>query len=786
MRTLLENMLRSLVRFKAATLLNVIGMSVALASFMIIMMQVYQELTFDTCYSTSGSLYRVELDWFPGRAYNPTLSRPGAEEIFSASPYIRKGAFYRYNGALMAYDPSRGTSTATEENTIKASNDFSEVFGLEIIAGSSAQFNLGDKAILAASTAERIFGDEDPIGRALICSDWLQNDTVEVVAVYRDLPRNCSLDNSIILNLGQENRENWEDFNYLTFLLIDDPEQVASVAELASAKLSMHMSGDEKQAGRHVVKLTHLPDRYFSPWNADHRKGNRTALYSLIAVATLIMLIAIINFINFSMALVPRRIRNINTRKVFGGGVWGLRLQQFYEALGLNLIALGLGLCIVHMLAGSALSSMFNADIHLDANLSICWLALGIAVLTSLLASIYPAIYSTSFPTAMVIQGSFGLSIQGRRLRTVLIGLQYVISLVLIIVALAIWKQYNYMRSYDIGLSRENILVTNLTYNMAEHQEVLTDRLKKNPNVVDVAYSLGPVTDPAMSWTHPHDHETIFFHCIPVSYNFPSLMGIQIVEGRDFLPSDNDKNGTFIFNQKAQSHYNLRVGEFVENHNNQPHEAEIVGVAKDFNFMPLHYPIGEIALMVFGHNPWGPLNVCYIKVKGPNVLKTLDDVRKTMLAFDPEAQSRLKLDFFDESIGNMYKKESRQAAQVTLFSLLAVLISTLGAFGLILFETQYRRKEIALRKTYGATIGNILYMFNRRYGIIVLICFVLAAPTAYLIIRHWQQNFAYQAPIGVWIFVVALCIVLLITVGTVTLQSYRSATENPSHSFKQE
>ena len=178
--------------------------------------------------------------------------------------------------------------------------------------------------------------------------------------------------------------------------------------------------------------------------------------------------------------------------------------------------------------------------------------------------------------------------------------------------------------------------------------------------------------------------------------------------------------------------------------------------------------------------------VCYIKVKGPNVLKTLDDVRKTMLAFDPEAQSRLKIDFFDESIGNMYKKESRQAAQVTLFSLLAVLISTLGAFGLILFETQYRRKEIALRKTYGATVVDILQMFNRRYVIIVLICFVLAAPTAFLIIRHWQQNFAYQAPIGVWIFVVALCIVLLITVGTVTLQSYRSATENPSHSFKQE
>ena len=224
----------------------------------------------------------------------------------------------------------------------------------------------------------------------------------------------------------------------------------------------------------------------------------------------------------------------------------------------------------------------------------------------------------------------------------------------------------------------------------------------------------------------------------------------------------------------------------MQNHSGLLEGAEIAGIARDFNFRPLHYPVSNIALYVFGRNPWIPLSFCYIKVSGPDVIKTIKDIQKTMLAFDPEAQSRLKIDFFDESIGSMYQKESRQAAQITLFSLLAVLISTLGAFGLILFETQYRRKEIALRKTYGATVVDILQMFNRRYVIIVLICFVLAAPTAFLIIRHWQQNFAYQAPIGVWIFVAALCIVLLITIGTVTLQSYRSATENPSHSFKQE
>lgn len=783
MKTLFENMLRSLVRFKVATLLNVIGLSVAFASFMIIMMQVYQELTFDTCYSTSEYLYSVERQRAPGESYTSTMSRPWAEEIIALSPSIRKGAYRNCSSSnkYWAYDPLKGGTSAVQEVVFGASDDFPEVFGLEAVAGNFENFKIGGKAIIAASTAARLFGHNDPIGQNIVTQNILGNDTVEVVAVYRDMPRNASLENGIIKNLGNVDINSSGNFNYQLYLLVNTPQEAEAVAKLAT-----DVAEKMQRSTYHYMHLTHLPDRYFSPWNQEQQKGNINTTYSMIAVAILIVIVAMINFINFSMALIPRRIRNINTRKVLGSGVWGLRFQQLFEALVLNLIALGLGFCIVYIISGTSLASVFSADIHLHSNLPICWITLGIAMLTSLLASIYPALYSTSFPAAMVIKGSFGLSLQGRRLRTVLIGFQYVISLALIIVALSIWRQYTYMRNYDIGLNRENVLVTELSNKMMQHQEALTNRLKENPNIVEVAYSGTRVVDPPMSWGRTYNNQSVNFTCIPVSPNFPAVMGIQIVQGRDFNLDDERKEGTFIFNETAQKRYDLEVGRRMQNHNGLPEGAEIAGIARDFNFRPLHYPVSNIALYVFGRNPWIPLSFCYIKVSGPDVIKTIKDIQKTMLAFDPEAQSRLKIDFFDESIGSMYQKESRQAAQITLFSLLAVLISTLGAFGLILFETQYRRKEIALRKTYGATVGDILQMFNRRYVIIVLICFVLAAPTAFLIIRHWQQNFAYQAPIGVWIFVAALCIVLLITVGTVTLQSYRSATENPSHSFKQE
>ena len=788
MRTLFENMLRSLVRFKAATLLNIIGMSVAFASFMIIMAQVRYDLTFDTGYANSGKLYRVDMWNTNGsQEYDGMLSPFLIQEISQSSPDIRQLAFADGQaGEASFFDPQQGNDNLFVEPMVMASASLPELFGLQWVEGDPKAFKTPNAALLSQSTARRMFGNESPVGHQLswkgVTKDTLS--TIQVVGVYEDLPTNSTIPNGVIINIEKDVTVNNSYFVYSVWLLIDTPQQAARVEQMLRARYpSWFPQADLTQT--RPVRVVELHDYYFTPSSGFRSQGNMTTVYSLIAIAVLILLIAIINFVNFSTALIPRRIRNINTHKIFGCRNWVLRLNQIVEAMIIAFVSGVLALLLVHLISGTGFASLLAADIRIEDNLFLTGLTLDIALLSGLIAGLYPAFYSTSFPAAWVIKGSFGLSAQGRRLRTGLIALQYFISIALIIIALFVYRQYAFMRNHDIGIDYTDILSTQISPKMTLQRNAIAQTLKENPDVLDVTFSfVNVVGGGSYQWSFPYKDRMLHFTGLPVAPNFTKFMGIPVVEGRDFQESDQQKEGAYLFNQTAKYQTGVEVG----NRLATPFggTGEVVGIIRDFNFQSLYYSIEPLALFVCNEKSGWPLLQLYVKINGAKIEATKKFVEETLLAIDPNARNIVKLDFLDEQLGQHYAADKRLASLIFAFSLLAVMISTVGAFGLILFETQYRRKEIALRKTYGATIGNILYMFNRRYGIIVLICFVLAAPTAYLIIRHWQQNFAYQAPITVWIFILALVIVLLITLGTVTLQSYRSATENPSHSFKQE
>ena len=248
-------------------------------------------------------------------------------------------------------------------------------------------------------------------------------------------------------------------------------------------------------------------------------------------------------------------------------------------------------------------------------------------------------------------------------------------------------------------------------------------------------------------------------------------MGIRITDGRNFTESDERKpNQTIIFNKAAQQQDSIITGDKID-------DIEIAGISENFNFQPLQFSINPFAFLIFGEHVWQPLTYMFVKTDGADISSMIAYIKKTMKEFDPDIHH--EPNFMDQEIGNLYKKEQNLSTLITLFSLLSVLISIIGVFGLITFETQYRRKEIGVRKVFGATIGEILTMFNKGYIRTVLICFVLAAPAAYYIVKRWQQNYVYQVGIGWWIFAVALVIVLIITVITISVQSYRTANENP-------
>ena len=357
----------------------------------------------------------------------------------------------------------------------------------------------------------------------------------------------------------------------------------------------------------------------------------------------------------------------------------------------------------------------------------------------------------------MVLKGSFSLSAKGRSLRTSLVGIQYLVSFVLIICALFISVQVRYMKGFDMGYDREQVVEFRLSYSIGQKRETLKEMLR----VIN--------------------GESAPVECLPVDRNFASFFGLELTEGRDFLPSDdNSPGGTMIVNQNFLNSYPfLRVGATYPGHRSDV-EAQIIGAVRDFNFKPLQYGISPFCLYNFGSTPWWPLQVGYAKVMTGDIPATFSFIRKTLSGLDPSFNTgSMDVRFLDDAVAGLYAQEDRLVRMITTASWISLLISVIGILGLVYFETQFRRKEIAVRRVHGASVGEILLMLNRYYLKITAVCFAVAVPIAWFIIRRWVSSFPYQSPVPVWIFLVALVLVSLITAVTVTLQSRRAALRNP-------
>ena len=453
--------------------------------------------------------------------------------------------------------------------------------------------------------------------------------------------------------------------------------------------------------------------------------------------------------------------------------------------------------------ADTPLAEYISAPVSVLANGRVALGLLAAAVAAGVAVSLYPAWYITSFPPAFVIKGSFQSSAAGRLLRTVLVGMQYVISLVLIVSALFIHRQHTFMMHYEMGFDRSQLLaVTVPTEVFSElrdgeeqplaytRRDAFTDKLKRHPSIADVAYANGDlVAANRMGWGRDFKEKAIYFQCYPVSWNFLQMMGIEVTEGRDFTPSDEQfRYGTFIFNETARRQFELTTEDKLIGHiiDGSGERAVIAGFCRDFHFKPMQYTIEPLAFYVYGTYAWGYPSHTYIRtVPGAPVGEVRDYIRRTILEFAPTADpAQIEPVFFDEELETNYRKEKKLATLVLLFSMLSILISVMGVFGLVLFETQYRRREIGIRRVNGATVGEILALFNRKFLRIALVCTVAALPLGYAIIDRWLTQFAYRTPMVWWIFAAAAAIVVGITALTVTIRSWNAAHENPVNSIQ--
>ena len=494
--------------------------------------------------------------------------------------------------------------------------------------------------------------------------------------------------------------------------------------------------------------------------------------------------------------MIPSRIRAVNNYKIFGAPTAKLRLNFLFETIGLILVSLFGAAVIVVLFADTPLKEYISTSVAINENWSLAGVMALCVVLLGVVVSLYPAWYITKFSPAFVIKGDFSASKSGRILRYTLVGIQYTISIALIICSFFIYRQHHYMLTKDMGFDKENLLVATLPYEAVNgswtqvldytKRDALIDRLKQNPQIKDIAMSRGQLTQSAMAWTRElPDGTRQEFQVHVVSHNFLQVMGIDIIDGRDFMPSDElTETGALIFNETAAKQFDLTAESAIDGHISGA-KTPVVGICKDFNFQSAHYEVRPFSFLIYGKYGFDLPRVAYIRtVAGADIAEVRKFITDTVLDISPNSDpEKVDVKFFDNELEMVYQREDKLSTLVTLFSFLSIVISIIGVFGLVLFETQYRRREIGIRRVHGASVGSILQMFNRKYLYIVAACSAVAIPVSYYIIDQWMQQYVYRTPMSWWVYALAVGVILLITIVTVSLRSWSAANENPTQSI---
>ena len=806
MKIAFRNFLTTLRRYKISSLLNVIGLTLAFTAFYVIMTQVWWELGYNRSLHEADRIYLVENeDWYEPGKWSSWLNRPVPERVIASTAGVEVGGCmwggFGSGTCWTSNEPSFGYNKFSA-SCGSVSLPFLDVFAFRSVEGDVHDIGKPKSVIVSREAAERM---RVGVGSLI----WVDTDgAMEVVAVFEDFPDNSLLGEcEVVKNLGETNlytTSEWS-FNYFVkFRPGADPDEFArqwtnvnqemqrEAAEKRAA--AGDAADDDDESGIYGVRLSPVSDLYFeSDSQAPCRQGSVVTTYTLLGIAVLVIVLAFINFVNFFFALVPVRIRTVNTFKVFGAPASSLRFNFVFEAFGLVLIALLAAWYVSFALQGTEFASYISASLALSQNLEVVGLVAVVAFVMALAASLYPAWYITSFAPALVVKGSFGGTRSGRRLRTLLLGVQFFISIGLIIATSFIRLQHDYMMHYDMGFDKENLLAVRLSERGAVSYDALRQKLLSDPQVKDVTGATSRLVSVGrMGWGREFKGRQVAFQSYVVQPDFLRVMGIPITDGRDFLESDFDKElGTMIFNEAARREFEMQVGDRINGFVSP--DEQIVGFCADFNFKPLQYGVSPFCFYLLPkkiqqENYWHLPHVVYVRMTpGADIAAVTAHIRRCIAEVDPRTEpGDIVVRVFDEELGLEYDNERKLTAIVGLFALLAVVIALMGVFGLVLFETQHRRREIAVRRVMGASRGEILAMFNRRYVRLVAVCFVLAVPVSIWAVRHWLAGFAYAVPLYWWVFALALAGVLAVTALTVTVRSWRAVNENPAESVKSE
>jgi putative ABC transport system permease protein len=790
----LKNICKKIISDKLHSIINITGLAVGISSFILILLYVNHELTFDRFHKNFNNIYKLTL----GNSFY-TMA-PFAVVLKDKSPEIEKIARIDFQmgggkSPILRVKKNNDTEAFQVNDIIYADSTFFDIFSFSVIKGDMKTcLTAPNSIVFTESTSNKIFGNDYPIGKIIefIGTDENPRLYYTVSAIIKDIPVNSSIKFNGIVSFstlksikpgGVDVDEDYGNWTYDTYILkknntsVDQLTKKTNEIWLNDILIRNNIKPDSESAKEYTSGFVPLRDVSF------FKNNKATFIYLILSVGIFIILLALINFINLSIAKASTHTKEIAVKKIHGSSRYDLIKQFIGETLVLTFVSNFIALVIIYFLMPlfcNITGILFSFKLFLNP----IWILLIISgsVVTGILAGIYPALYLSSFKPLTILKNEKNSWNINKTIIQVLIIFQFVISITLIISTVVIARQVRYMRTENVGFDNKLILKCQLTKNIRGRYDVFKQGLLENPNILNVATSSGSglAEEFHMSFTEEINGVEKSYRAMVVDPDFIKTIGLKIIEGRDFSwDLETDKRKAVILNETAVRYFELdpALG-FELNINNS--NALVIGVVEDYHNESFQK---KISPQVLWYVPGWNSNLS-IKISSNNIRETIQYIKSQWNELSPEIP--FEFQFLDEKYDALYKDEDKFNILIGYFSIIAILIACLGLYGLVSFSTERRNKEIGIRKINGARIFEILVMLNRDFIIRVSIAFIIAVPIAWYAMHKWLLTFAYKTELNWWIFALAGIIALVIALLTVSWKSWRAATRNPVDALRYE
>ncbi|GAB3895870.1 ABC transporter permease [Spirosoma agri] len=774
--------IRSLLKQKLYSSINVFGLALGMACSLLIGLWVGDELSYDRFLPDAENIQYVRVN-FPYNGETVTNSvTPGPlqEAIAKDVPEVAAVTKINYGQEFLI---KVGEKTAKEKGNF-ATPDFFSVFDLPAVDGNpKAALAQTNKIVITRKVAEKFFPNGVAVGKTL----QLDNAKFYVVgAVIENLPTNSTLQFGWLVNWKvheQDWMKTWGNNSFQTFLRLK-PNTTAAQAERAMSDIYPRFAGKNFETGRPTLQpITDL--RLYADYKNGKSIGGRIEYVRIFSIVALfILLIACINFMNLATARSAIRAKEVGVRKVVGAMRSSLVGQFLSESLLTSLLAAILALGLVWSVLPS-FNATFEKQLTINLAEPALWLIILVLVLiTGIVSGSYPAFFLSSLQPIKILKGRLQFGAGPALFRRALVIFQFSLSIFLIVGMLAVGKQMNYLRTKNLGLGRENVVYLPLEGEIGQPKKVEAFRQEvlRTPSIVSATTAMSlPVNVQSASgdlkWPGKDPNLQTSVSCMFVGGDFTKTMNIKLLDGRDFRADNPADSTNYLINEAAAKLMGMNdpVGKVVEF---WPGKGQIIGLMKDFHINSLHEAIKPMILMYDARNT----SYLLVKTQAGQTQQAIADLERLSKEFNPNYP--FNYHFVDEEYESLYRSEQQVNTLVNYFGLLAILISCLGLFALAAFTAEQRTKEISVRKVLGASVTNIVGLLSKDFLKLVLMALVLASPLAWWAVSTWLGTFAYHTDLGWWIFGVAGVSAVLIAFLTVSYQSIKAALMNPVTSLR--